>query len=341
MAPPAAAPQASWWAGKRVLVTGCSGFVGRWLARELVERGAVVVGLVRDVVPEFERMLSRSLSPITVVRGAVEDLSLVERALNEHRIGTCFHLAAQSLVGTANRSPAGTFQTNIAGTWNVLEAARRLDAGVRVVVASSDKAYGHPEALPLTEAMRLQGRHPYDVSKSCADLIAQVYAGHYRLPVAIMRCGNIYGEGDVNFNRIVPETMHALLRDEPPPIRSDGTFIRDYLHVADAASAYLTVAERLGEPDVAGEAFNFSAERPVSVLELVRLMIRISGKTHLQPRILGTATGEIREQYLSCAKARAVLGWAPQVTLEEGLARAYRWYADYFQMTKHQIPITK
>ena len=327
----AAAARRAFWTGKRVLVTGCSGFVGRWLTRELVEQGATAVGLVRDTVPEFERMLDGPLSELTVVRGEVEDLGFVERTLNDYRIDTCIHLAAQSLVGTANRSPTGTFETNIAGTWNVLEAARRLETGIRVVMASSDKAYGDPEALPLTEAMPLQGRHPYDVSKSCADLIAQVYARHYRLPVAIMRCGNIYGEGDVNFNRIVPETMRALLRDEPPPIRSDGTFIRDYLHVADAASAYLTVAERLNEPGVTGEAFNFSAERPVSVLELVQLMIRISGKTHLQPLILRTATGEIREQYLSCAKARAVLGWSPQVTLEDGLARAYHWYADKFR----------
>lgn len=319
----------SWWEGRRVLVTGCSGFVGRWLTRELVERGATVVGLVRDSVPEFERLLQGPLRMVTVVRGGVEDSGLVERTFNEYHIEVCLHLAAQSLVGTANRNPSSTFQTNILGTWNVLEAARRLARGTRIIVASSDKAYGHPTQLPLTEEMPLAGRHPYDVSKSCADLLAQAYVATYDLPIGIVRCGNIYGEGDVNFNRIVPETMRALIRDEPPPIRSDGTFVRDYLYIGDAVSAYMVLAERLEDPSVRGEAFNFSSERPMSVLELVHLMIHASGKTHLEPRILGTATAEIREQYLSCAKARRILDWSAQVSIEDGLAKAYRWYEQY------------
>ncbi len=316
----------AWYQRRRVLITGASGFVGARLTQELVTRGARVIALIRDHAPHFETLLQGPLRNVTVVWGDVEDFQLMERIINEYDVELCFHLAAQSLVGTANRSPLSTFETNIRGTWNVLEAVRRLGTSVRVVVASSDKAYGEPPVAKFTEELPVAGRHPYDVSKSCADLLAQTYASTYGMPVGIVRCGNIYGEGDRNFNRIIPETMRAILRDEPPPIRSDGTLVRDYVYVGDAVDAYLLVGERLHEPEVRGQAFNFSGERSLSVLELVQLILRLAGRTDLKPRIFKTATGEIKEQSLCCDKARRVLGWRSRMSLEEGLAHTYRWY---------------
>jgi CDP-glucose 4,6-dehydratase len=264
-----------------------------------------------------------------VVRGDICDAALMERVLGEYEIDTVFHLAAQTIVGIANRNPVSTFQTNIGGTCSVLEACRRSAKVKAVVVASSDKAYGDQESLPYDEDTPLQGRHPYDVSKSCADLIAQSYFTTYKLPVGITRCGNFYGGGDLNWNRIVPGTIRSILRGKRPIVRSDGQYVRDYFYIEDGAAAYILLAERLADnPKLHGEAFNFSNETPVSVLEIVERISRLMG-SNLKPVILNEASNEIRRQYLSSAKARKLLKWRPLVTLDEGLERTISWYSDF------------
>ncbi len=317
------------WRRRRVFVTGCTGLVGAWLTHWLAEAGADVVGLLRDSVPgsNFPRLgLDRR---IVVVHGAVEDYSLIERTLNEYEIEVVFHLAAQTIVGVANHNPLSTFSANIAGTWNVLEAARHARHVKAVVQASSDKAYGTHADLPYRETAPLIGRHPYDVSKSCADLIAQSYWETYRLPLAITRCGNFYGGGDLNFNRIVPGTIRSLIDGQRPVIRSDGTLVRDYFHVMDGVSAYVLVAEKLMAGHAGGEAYNFSNEIQISVRELVDLICRLAGATHLEPVVLGAAPNEIAHQYLSAEKARRELGWEPTRTLEQGLQETIDWYRAY------------
>jgi CDP-glucose 4,6-dehydratase len=320
---------ADFWDDTNVFVTGCTGILGSWLTRELVRRGANVVGLVRDRVPRSLILNSAEWNAVTAVHGAVEDLELVERALNEYEIETVFHLAAQTIVGTANRSPLSTFESNIKGTWVLLEAARRTRTVKRVVVASSDKAYGEHERLPYDETFALQGRHPYDASKSCADLLAQSYHATWELPVAITRCGNLYGGGDLNWNRIVPGTIKSLLRRERPVIRSDGTYVRDYFYVMDAVYAYLALAERMEDPKLWGEAFNFSNELQITVLELVRVLRELMRSTDIEPAILGEARAEIPHQYLSAEKARRVLGWRPAYDLERGLRETIEWYREF------------
>src|SRR6266542_2432593 len=295
------------WRDRRVFITGCTGLVGAWTTRALVERGAHVVGLVRDQVCGSELTRSGLDRRIDVVRGCVEDQSLVERALAEYEIQTVFHLAAQTIVGIANRCPLSTFETNIKGTWCLLEAARRCGYRHDVVVASSDKAYGEQAELPYTEETPLEGRHPYDVSKSCADLLALAYHHTYGLPVCVTRCGNFYGGGDLNWNRIVPGTIRSVLRGEAPLIRSDGSNVRDYFYVKDGAGAYLHLAECMAaRPEIAGQAFNFSADNPISVLDLVHHILRLMNAS-LAPRVLGEARNEIKHQYLSSAKARQML----------------------------------
>jgi CDP-glucose 4,6-dehydratase len=269
----------------------------------------------------------------------VEDFATLERAINEHEIETVFHLAAQPIVGVAHRSPLQTFEANIRGTYNLLEACRQHAALVRrVVIASSDKAYGAQPTLPYTEEMPLQGRFPYEVSKSCTDLIAQSYYATYGLPVAIARCGNIYGGGDLNWSRIVPETIRAFLNGTRPIIRSDGTFLRDYIYVKDVSRAYLRLAERLDDPQVHGEAFNFSPEQAVSVLDLVGRMQRLMHCEHLTPDIRNTARGEIHSQYLDASKATRVLGWEPTYTLDAGLTETIAWYTDYLAHEGSEAP---
>jgi CDP-glucose 4,6-dehydratase len=320
---------ADFWDDTNVFVTGCTGILGSWLTRELVRRGANVVGLVRDRVPRSLVLNSAEWNAVTAVHGAVEDLELVERALNEYEIETVFHLAAQTIVGTANRSPLSTFESNIKGTWVLLEAARRTRTVKRVVVASSDKAYGEHERLPYDETFALQGRHPYDASKSCADLLAQSYHATWELPVAITRCGNLYGGGDLNWNRIIPGTIKSLLRRERPVIRSDGTYVRDYFYVMDAVYAYLALAERMEDPKLWGEAFNFSNELQITVLELVRVLRELMRCTDIEPVILAEARAEIPHQYLSAEKARRVLGWRPAYDLERGLRETIDWYREF------------
>lgn len=311
----------------RALVTGATGLVGSCLTRRLVGRGDAVVVLVRDADPQSELLRSGTIDRVSVVNGCLEDYACVERAVNEHEVDTVFHLGAQTIVGTANRSPLGTFEANVRGTYNLLEACRRLGGLVTsVLIASSDKAYGDSDTLPYTEAQPPLGRHPYDVSKSCADLIAQAYFVTYGLPVVIARCGNIYGPGDLNWSRIVPGTIASFLRNERPIIRSDGTFLRDYVYVEDAAAAYMRMAEHAGREGVKGEAFNFGPGEPLTVLQVVEALAKVMGKAHLKPDIRNTAKAEIRDQYLDSAKARKVLGWKPEYTLEQGLRETVEWY---------------
>ncbi|HLK88473.1 MAG TPA: NAD-dependent epimerase/dehydratase family protein [Polyangia bacterium] len=323
--------QSKFWLDRPTLVTGATGLVGSWLVRRLVAAGADVVCLVRDWVPQSELVRSKHLEKVKVVRGDVCDQALLERTLGEYEIQTVIHLAAQTIVTIANRNPVSTFEANIAGTWALLEACRRSPKVGQIVLASSDKAYGDHDKLPYTEETPLVGRHPYDVSKSCADLIAQAYATTYGSPVAITRCGNFYGGGDLNWNRIVPGTIRSILRGQRPIIRSDGTFIRDYFYVEDGAIAYMLLAEKLAaDPGLKGRAFNFSNEIQLTVRQLVDRILSVMGSS-LVPEVLNEASHEILHQYLSAAAARRDLGWTPQFTLEEGLGRAIAWYRDFFQ----------
>lgn len=315
------------WEGRTVLVTGATGFVGSWLCRALLDRGARVVALVRDWDPQSEFIRSGDITRCTVVSGCLEDAAVLVRALVDRGVDTVFHLGAQALVGTALASPLATFESNIRGTYNLLDACRlHADQVRRIVVASSDKAYGEADVLPYTESMPLQGAHPYDVSKSCTDLLARTYASTYGLNVAISRCGNIYGGGDLNWSRIVPGTLRLALEGRAPVLRSDGTLVRDYLFVEDVVDGYLLLGERADEPGVRGEAFNFSPGRPLSVLEITRAVLAAAGRPDLQPIIQGTARAEIRDQYLDSSKAARVLGWKPARSLEAGLEATAAWY---------------
>ncbi len=318
--------RANFWRDRPVFVTGATGLVGGWLTRRLVDAGADVVCFVRDWVPQSELVRSRGIDRVKVVRGDICDRDTLERAIGEYQSDTVIHLAAQAIVGIANRNPISTFETNVRGTWNLLEACRRSPRVKSIVVASSDKAYGDQKTLPYSEDAPLQGRHPYDVSKSCADLIAQTYAHTYGLPVAVTRCGNFYGGGDLNWNRIVPGTIRSVLRGERPVIRSDGDFVRDYFYVEDGAAAYMLLAEQLHQrEELRGQAFNFSIESEVTVLELVNRILRAMG-SDVKPVVLNEASNEIRRQFLSAAHARTMLDWSPLFTLDEGLERTIAWY---------------
>jgi CDP-glucose 4,6-dehydratase len=317
------------WQDRPTFVTGGSGLVGGWLVRRLIEQGADVVCLVRDWVPRSALLRPAILERIKIVRGDVGDQALLERILGEYEIETVLHLAAQTIVPIANRNPVSTFATNIGGTWSLLEACRRSPTVRQIILASSDKAYGDQEKLPYDEEAPLQGRHPYDVSKSCADLIAQTYARTYGLPVAITRCGNFYGGGDLNWNRLVPGTIRSVLRGERPLIRSDGSYVRDYFYVEDGAVAYMLLTERLARnPELHGQAFNFSNDAPLAVLELVRMILE-QMESDLEPDVRDEVTNEIRQQCLTAAKARRLLGWEPLFTLQEGLRKTIAWYSAF------------
>ena len=330
----------AFWRERSVLVTGCTGLLGSWLTEALVRAGAQVVGLIRDEVPQSHLVRSGTIRHIRVVHGDVTDYATLERTLNEYEVETVFHLAAQTIVGIANRAPLSTFEANIKGTWVVLEAVRRSPTVHRVVVASSDKAYGTQPRLPYTEEMPLQGRHPYDVSKSAADLLAQAYAATYELPVAITRCANLYGGGDLNWNRLVPGTIRSALQGEAPIIRSDGTFIRDYLYVKDAVQAYLMLAEALDDRALFGQAFNCGTDEPLSVLEMTRLILDLSPYPELEPVILDAVSHEIRDQYLDSAKIRRVIGWRPRYSRVEALRETMAWYAAYLGLTQDKSGAT-
>ena len=319
------------WDRSRVMVTGATGLVGSWLVRRLLELNATVVVLIRDWDPQSGLIRSGAVGRTSVVSGSLEDYASLERAVNEYEVDTVLHLGAQTIVGTALRSPLPTFEANIRGTYNLLEVCRRHPDVVRVVVvASSDKAYGTHRTLPYTEDMALHGSQPYEVSKSCTDLLAQSYAGTYGVPIAIARCGNIYGGGDLNWSRLVPETVRALHEGRRPVLRSNGTLIRDYIYVRDVVRAYLDLAEHMVVvPSQCGEAFNFSGEQPLTVMEMVAAIQRTMGRDDLAPEIRDAAQGEILDQRLSAAKARAVLGWSTHYTLDQGLAETVAWYRSY------------
>lgn len=321
----------SFWLDRPTFVTGGTGLVGSWLVKRLVEAGADVVCLVRDWVPQSELVRTGTIERIKAVRGDIRDREILERILGEYEVDTVIHLAAQTIVTIANRNPISTFESNIAGTWNLMEACRRSPRVRQIVVASSDKAYGDQELLPYDETTPLSGQHPYDVSKSAADLIAHTYAVSYDLPVAITRCGNFYGGGDLNWNRIIPGTIRSILRNQRPVIRSDGQYVRDYFYVEDGAAAYMLLAEQLARrPELKGEAFNFSNEIQVTVSQIVEKIITLMG-SDLEPEIRNEVNNEIRHQYLSATKARRDLGWVPLFTLDQGLEKTIEWYKEFFR----------
>ncbi len=316
------------WLDRPTFVTGATGLLGSWLALQLTEAGADVVCLVRDWVPQSELMRSGVIDRVKTVRGDVRDQHLLERILGEYEINTVFHLAAQAIVPIANRNLISTLDTNIRGTWALLEGCRRSPEVKQIVVASSDKAYGDVSRLPYTEDMPLNPMNPYDVSKACADMITASYAKCFNLPTAITRCGNFFGGGDLNWSRIVPGTIRHVLRNERPIIRSDGKSIRDYFYVGDAAAANLLVAERLeADGNLNGEAFNFSYEEPMSVLDISKLILDSMGSS-LKPDVRNNAKGEIQHQYLDASKARSVLSWSPSFAFEDGMERTIQWYRD-------------
>ncbi|MDO8469133.1 MAG: GDP-mannose 4,6-dehydratase [Candidatus Peribacter sp.] len=318
------------WRDRPVLVTGATGLVGSWLVKKLLEAEAQVICLVRDWVPGSDLVSSGTIEQTTVVRGDLGDQTFLERVLGEYEIDTVMHLAAQTIVPIANRNAISTFESNIRGTWTLMEACHRSPCVKQIVVASSDKAYGDQEKLPYNESTPLQGRHPYDVSKSCADLIAQSYATTYALPVVIMRCGNFFGGGDLNWNRLVPGVIRSLLRRERPVIRSDGTCVRDYFYVEDGAAGYMRAAEMLAaKPKLKGEAFNLSYGEPLTVLEMIGRIAKVM-KSSLKPIVRNEADHEIQAQYLDAGKARKILQWTPQFDLEQGLKKTIAWYRAYF-----------
>ncbi|MBV8592789.1 MAG: NAD-dependent epimerase/dehydratase family protein [Caulobacteraceae bacterium] len=306
------------WRDRRVFVTGASGFLGKWIVRELNARGASVVRLLRDGTNDGGRG--------AVVLGCLEDFDCLARALRDNRIETVLHLGAQPIVGTAFRDPLGTFEANIRGTWNILEACRQTSTVKRLVIASSDRAYGAVKTLPYDESMPLAGRHPYDASKICADILGQTYCTTYGLPVTMTRSANLYGGGDLNFNRIVPGVIQSVLKGERPILRSDGTIVRDYIYIRDVVGAYLLLAEAMDEPRFWGRAYNFSVEAPLSVLGITRKILEVMGRPDLEPVILGQAQSETSELYLSAARARRELGWRHAYSLDEGLAETVAWY---------------
>ena len=322
----------TFWHGRRALVTGATGFVGSWLVKHLLDRKASVVALIRDLDYQSELVRSGAIRRVAVVNGCLEDYFTIERAINEYEVDTVFHLGAQAIVGAALRNPLPTFETNIRGTYHVLEACRiHANLVKAVVIASSDKAYGDTEKLPYTEQHPLAGRHPYDVSKSCTDLLAAAYHHTYQLPLTIARCGNIYGGGDLNWSRIVPGTIRSLLRQESPVLRSDGTLVRDYFYVEDAVEAYLTLAEQVNRPEVAGQGFNFSTESYVTVREIVETIQAVMGIHDLPLIIQGKCHGEIKMQSLCARRAREVLNWSPKNDLSEGMAKTVAWYRDFLK----------
>ena len=311
-------------------MTGADGFIGSHLASALHDKKAEVVTIVRDIKKKNNIDILGLKEKITVVNGDLVNFADCERVINEYEIDFCFHIAAQAIVGTANRSPLSTFESNIKGTWNILEACRLSKTVKGLIVASSDKAYGQQKKLPYTEESSLNGYFPYDASKACAEIIARSYFMTYQLPLTITRNANTYGAADMNLSRIVPDVISRLIRNEQPVIRSDGTPLRDYMYIKDAVSAYLTLAENLHRKDVVGEAFNFGTGKPISVLELYSKIIKLMGK-NVKPKILGEAKNEIDAQYLSIEKAKRILKWKPMYSIGQGLKETIEWYRSHLK----------
>lgn len=323
------------WTDRSVFVTGATGLLGSALVEELLDQGANVTCLIRDWIPRSRMNLEGHFDRVNAVHGEVEDGPLLLRILNEHEIDTVFHLCAQTIVGTAVRSPLSTFEANVRGTWNLLEACRVCPTRVkRIIVASSDKAYGAHDELPYNEATPLLPTAPYDVSKACADMIAYSFAQTYGVPVAVTRCGNLFGAGDLNFNRIIPGTIRSALIGQAPVIRSDGTLVRDYFYVRDAVTAYMTLADQMTASRFYGQAFNFGTETPLTVLQVVDRILELTGRTDLVPDIRNEATDEIPKQYLDCAKAREWLGWRPCHSFDDALQDTIRWYDQWLSHSR-------
>lgn len=318
------------WRNRKVFITGPTGLLGSWLVRHLINKQAMIIGLVRDEVPDSNLVRQGLINKIVVVKGDLENYLLIKRVINEYEIETVFHLAAQTIVTVANNDPISTFEANIRGTWNVLEACRYGKHIKQVIISSSDKAYGEKEVLPYIESDPLHGNHPYDVSKSCADLISQAYYKTYNLPVCITRCANLYGGGDLNFSRIVPGTIRSAFYNEPPIIRSDGKYLRDYFYVEDAVSALLTLAEKMQKQNILGQAFNFSSGIRATVLEIVNTILKLLEKK-IKPTILNETKNEIKDQFLSIKKAKKLLGWSPKYNLDSGLTETIKWYEEHFK----------
>ncbi len=323
-----------YWKDKKIFITGATGFVGSWLTKELVDRDAEVTILMRDNIPNSSLIKSDYIKKINIVYGQLEDYFSILRAINEYDIDIVFHLGAQAIVGRSTRNPISTFESNIKGTWNLLEAIRNCKSVDKTILSTSDKAYGTHDKLPYTENMALKGEYPYDVSKSCADLIAQSYYKTYGLKIGIARCGNIYGGGDLNFNRIIPGTIKSVYYKEQPVIRSDGLYIRDYIYVKDIIRSFMILCGNLDRKEVNGEPFNFSTGNRINVLDLVNLILKIMG-SNLKPIILNQAVGEIRDQYLDISKAHRLLSLTPQYNVEHGLKETIKWYTSFFKQ-KHE-----
>lgn len=323
---------ASTWENRKVLVTGATGLVGSWLVKRLLKEGSQVFAFVLDSDPQSELIRSGDINKVTVLNGNLSNYDYVRRAISCDGIDTVFHLGAQTIVGNALRDPLTTFTSNVQGTWNLLEAIRVASTNVeRILIASSDKAYGSKEILPYDETMSLEGEGPYDVSKSATDLISRSYALTYKLPVVIARCGNIYGGGDLNWSRIVPGTIRSLLNGEKPVIRSDGKFVRDYVYVEDAVDAYLHMASYLDQKSISGRAYNFSRNEPLTVLELYREICDVVKGNYVEPLILNETKAEIHSQFLDSTRAERELHWKSIVSLRAGLELTTKWYKEYFR----------
>jgi CDP-glucose 4,6-dehydratase len=317
------------WSDKRVFITGATGMVGSSMVGRLIEQGASVTVLVQDWDTQSQLIRSKDIEKVNVVTGALEDISALRRAINKFETDTVMHLGAQTIVGTALRNPLETFEANIRGTYQLLEVCREQRASVkRILVASSDKAYGDSAILPYTEDMPLRGLHPYDASKTCTDIVAQTYAHTYDLPITIARCGNIYGAGDLNWSRIIPATIQATFQNQPVRLRSDGTMQRDYLFVEDVVDAFLSLAAASGQNGIQGEGFNFSPEKPYTVLEIVGAVLNVMNRQDLEPIIENTVKFEIQHQYLDSSKAKRLLGWEAAHTIQAGLEKTVPWYTE-------------